>query len=265
MSNQYKNAWTTKELVILKDVNLTNTEVSNLINRSYQAVKNKRAELNINAKKSIDVWGVDEIKVLVKNKDKTNIELSKLLKRTVQAIQLKRQKLNLLAPSNNWSEDELEYLVENYFILEKKDIATFLGRSLTAILSKGNEIGLSKKNDYWNKNELELLRDNFNKSLDFIIKKIPSKSKSQIIYKKNHIKQIDDIRLEEDISSDVDFFKKNKQNRMFNLLNVLNVGESFEIENKDYPNFISSRVLIKDKIFKSKKETDLTKRVWRIN
>ncbi|WP_162174265.1 hypothetical protein [Flavobacterium daejeonense] len=45
----------------------------------------------------------------------------------------------------------------------------------------------------------------------------------------------------------------------------MEVGESFEIENKDYVNFISSRVLIKDKIFKIKKETDKTRRVWRID
>lgn len=259
--------WTKEELNVLKDTSLSNREVCEIIGRSYSAVKAKRYELNINPKKDIDYWTIEEIKTLHKNKHLNNKQLAKILNRTPQSISIKRNKLNIPYIDNKWDEEEIEYLIENYQFQSNVKTAKYIGRTVTAVNSMAYELGLTRRNDYWTIDEIKLLTENISLSSDELERIIKTKNKKQISYKKSHLKSINtnDIRNEENIEQDVPFAKGSKVARIISLLSVLEVGESFELINKEYPYFLEARAFLSKKLFKSKKETENTRRIWRLD
>ncbi len=268
MSNQYSNPWKDSEIATLKNEELSNREVSELTGRSYQAVKIKRAELGIvHAKKDIQSWTPEEIKTLIKNKHLNNQDLAKLMNRSVQAISLKRNKLKIPYAENLWDQEEIEYLVENYGVLTNKEIAIYLGRTVSSIGTMAYDLGVTKRTDYWSAHEIEVLSNNFEASLDDLEKLIPNKKRKQIIYKRCHITYTNKRNLKEDagVTDKIKYSKKSKVGEMLILLNALEVGESFEVPNKEYAYYLEAKKFIKAKIFTSKKETELTRRVWRLD
>ena len=205
-----------------------------------------------------------------KNKNKTHAQVSELIpSRTISAIQNKRVKLGLFPPSDNWTSKELEYLIINYGSEDKNTISKYLKRSSSAIMTKANEIGISRKSEHWNSSEIELLVNNNNKSVEDISFIILTKTKTQIIYKRNHLKKIDVIMDEEDISKTTPYHKESKHNRLLSILDNINVGESFEITRNDYTYyFMQCKKVLVDKIFKSKithKDHPIIRRIWRLN
>lgn len=259
--------WTEEELMILKDTSLSNREVCEITGRSYSAVKIKRRELNISPKKDIDYWTIEEIKTLQKNKHLNNKKLAKILNRTPQSISIKRNKLNIPYIDNKWDEEEIEYLIENYPHQSNIKTAKYIGRTVTAVNSMAHELGLTRRNDYWTTDEIKILSENISLSADDLEKIIKTKNKKQILYKKTHLKSVNtkNIRNEEHIDQDVLFSKGSKVARIISLLSVLEVGESFELLNNEYSYFLEARAFVQNKLFKSKKETEHSRRVWRLD
>lgn len=61
----------------------------------------------------------------------------------------------------NWTQDEKEFLKNNYLILEHKEIANRLNRSSNAVRNKCYELGLRKKSEDWTESETDLLRQHY--------------------------------------------------------------------------------------------------------
>ncbi|AZA49580.1 hypothetical protein EG346_15955 [Chryseobacterium carnipullorum] len=265
-TNQFTNPWQEKELKILNNVDLTNNEVAEQLNRSYQAVKIKRLELGIKAKSEIDYWTDQEIVFLSKNRLLSNKEISEKIGRTEQSVSLKRNRLGLSQLSKNYDEFEIEYLIVNYHEKTTKEIAEFLGRSISSIQSKAYELGITKKSEYWSKQEIKLLKTNIKKSNESL-SKLLNKSLNQIVYKKAHLKSIENRTkiIDEKIDKNVPFSTKGKLNRYIDVLSVLEVGHSFEFLNTEYHLVIQAKNYLSEKIFRTKPETKTTRRIWRLN
>lgn len=265
-TNQFSNPWTEKELKYLRDENLSINEVVNLTQRTYAAVKAKRLDLNIRGKSEIDFWTEQEIIFITKNRLLSNSEIAEKIGRTEQAVSVKRNKLGIPQISKNYDEFEIEYLIVNYHEKSTKEIADFLGRSINSVQSKAYELGITKKSEYWTKSEIEFLQKNIKLSNEKLSKSI-NKSLNQIAYKKAHLRSIEmrEKKISEDIEENVPFSSRGKINRYIDVLYVMKIGDSLEFPNNEYLLVIQAKNYLSDRLFRTKKESENTRRIWRLN
>lgn len=258
--------WSESELNVIKDSGLSHNEAAFRIGRSYAAVKAKRRLLSVVvSKKDIDYYTPEALKVLVENRHLSNPELAKLMGRSVQGIALKRQRLGIGPPSNEWEADEIEYLATFYYSKSKKEIATHLGRSVSAVTTKAGELGITRQTEYWTSAEIGVLLNNLDKS-NKELTRLVNKSESQIAYKKAYInysrkkerKQI------EGIESGVPMVYKSKQAQYLEMLMALEIEQSFLFPAKEMQHLSLAKAYIPDRIFKSKKVDEHSRRVWRL-
>lgn len=257
--------WSKEEIEIAKNKELTHNEVCEATGRSYNAVKIKRLELKVDQKRSNNLWTSKEIEILVKNRDKSSADISKMLDRTELAVSIKRQKLKLNRLSNKWEAEEIEYLVENYIEIPREEIAKYLGRTLTAVYSKISELGISSKpQGYWKKSEIKILKTNKGLGSKALSSLLPSKSISQIQYKIHHLRQIAKMEADKSGVEKNIAYSSSKTTQYAALLDALNIDESFVFPQVEYYSFLEATNLFPDKYFKTKREDENERRVWRI-
>jgi len=85
---------------------------------------------------------------------------------------------------DRWTEEEIEFLKENYNKMLYRDIAKILGRTVNSVRSKALKLGLTKREaSEWSDEEIEYLKRNYHvKPLSEIIRKLQRSEKS-IIHK----------------------------------------------------------------------------------
>ncbi|WP_343680017.1 hypothetical protein [Chryseobacterium arthrosphaerae] len=265
-SNQFSNPWTEKEIEFVCDEKLSINEVATITNRSYAAVKAKRMDLNIKGKSEIDYWSEKEIIFLTKNRLLSNAEISEQIGRSENAVSLKRNKLGVPQISKNYDEFEIEYLIVNYHEKSVKEISEFLGRSASSIQSKAYELGITKKSEYWSKSEVEFLQKNIKLSNEKLSKSI-NKSINQIAYKKAHLRSIEirEKNVSDEIEENVPFSTRGKINRYIDVLFVMKIGDSLEFPDNEYQLVIQAKSYLSERLFKTKKDKEGTRRIWRLN
>lgn len=260
--------WTPQEIDILKDISLTHNQVVEITNRTYSAVKSKRKHLKISPiTKDINYWTPGEEDIIKNNPQLTNPEIAKILNRTIQAVTLKRNRIGLFSPPDEWNEDEIKFLSQNYHKLQKKEIAEEIGRSVSAVISKAYEIGITSKKEYWTKKEITILIENphlNNESLSKII----NKTENQIAYKKAYInsrnKKVVDKSLYKELDSDIPIAYNSKSDRYADLFDLMEIGQSFEYPAAEAQHIQTAKNHFPDKIFKIKSQDEKTNRIWRI-
>jgi hypothetical protein len=260
--------WTDEEIEIVKNVQLSIKEVAKEISRTYSAVKAKRLSLGIvTEKKDVDYWKQGEVDILKNNPELTNKEIAEILRRTEQSVQLKRARLGLKGPSELWSADEIKYLKKYYFKQSKKEIADALNRSATAVMSKAYELGITKKTDYWSKVEIQILTENIQLP-NIEISRLINKTADQIAYKKAYLNSRKGNRNRnvtfEELEDNVPLEYKSKSNRYADLLEAMNVNQSFEFPTSEIQHIQAAKNLFPDKIFKIKPIDETTSRLWRL-
>ena len=125
-------------------------------------------------------WSAIEIEILKNNADKTNRQLETILAsqgfdyRVERAIEQKRRKLKLDRPSAEWTEQEIQVLLDNYQKLEDKDISAILlpHKSEGAINQKRNKLGLTK-NSRWTPEDDAVLKINYYKGVEVCFSLLP--------------------------------------------------------------------------------------------
>lgn len=124
-------------------------------------------------------WTDKEIQVLENNLTKSNAELAIIFAemgyeyRTTTSIEQKRRKLGLQNPTVFWSSKEIQVLIDNYEIMEDKQLTQLLpGKSELAINQKRQKLGLSKNNK-WTDADKQVLRDNYHKGTKICCELLP--------------------------------------------------------------------------------------------
>lgn len=111
---------------------------------------------------STTYWSRSEDTFLKQNFLKfTDEELAAKLNRTGSAVRTRRTYLHLQRfKMADFTEEEVSYIVANYYQKEIKQIAADLERPVQAIFVKCHRLGLKKKADAWSEEEIDFLRAN---------------------------------------------------------------------------------------------------------
>lgn len=136
-------------------------------------------------------WTESEIKYLIDNYHKTsNDELSKFLNRSEKSIRSKSAKLKLRKieyipkDGRDWSESEIEFLIDKFSDTRNEDIANHLKRSMKSITKKAHSLYLKKSKDHKSKmigkRNKKIGRDLNNDTLKQISKQYKSRAEFQM-------------------------------------------------------------------------------------
>lgn len=92
-------------------------------------------------------------------------EISKRLSRSKSAIRTKASDLKIVAGRNEWSQNEVDFLRENYLELGARAVAEELGRSIAAVHTRIRMVGGGRPSIgpkvEWDEKSLRYLRDNY--------------------------------------------------------------------------------------------------------
>ncbi len=110
-------------------------------------------------------WTKEEDEFLIKHNDLPRKEVADLIGRTLSSVSnryrilgLKRPRILINEKQEAWSEDDLQYLRDNYYNFSKKELAKKLRRTTSAIQNKANKLGLKKdKIQHFNKNYFDTI------------------------------------------------------------------------------------------------------------
>lgn len=118
----------------------------------------------------------------------------KELGRTEGSLRSRARRLKLTSDIKLWTEENDNYLKENWGVLPTKELMKKLGRSKYAVETRAiKTLKLAKKTiSYWSKEEDDYLKENVNKlSRDEIAKKV-GRSVSGVVSRIHHLKLLSD-------------------------------------------------------------------------
>jgi hypothetical protein len=172
--------------------------------------------------------------------------------------------------NKRWSKQDTEYLQEHYNKLDIDKLVVRLERSQEAIRWHASSLGLTEKRTpttYWSKEEEIYVAENWDKfthkdmadRLGRTVRSVTHKVHNLRIAKLLNGKS---ARLDA-IENDVPFFE-GKTSEYRKLLASLEVNQSFVFPAEDYQTIKNQTKYFPDKVFRTKQEDKLTRRVWRL-
>ena len=128
-----------------------------LPNRTWESIAYRIEVLKLPRAKAWELWSKEEEDVILKYE--TIKEMSEHLpNRTESKIYSKAIKMGKIFNENFWSEDDVEYLVNNYTSLSPAKIADKLNRSIISIYQKANDLKLKSSKYRIELNQDEVLK-----------------------------------------------------------------------------------------------------------
>lgn len=108
-------------------------------------------------------YTLEEIDIVKSNYGKlTSNEIGLLIGRSGASVKNKASELGLTKePSKTWSEQDDNYLRDNFLIMKYKDMAEHLGRSYGSVRVRCGKLGLQKNDFDWSDDNLNFLRNNY--------------------------------------------------------------------------------------------------------
>ena len=172
--------WTDKEINFFKNnySNHTNLELSKVMNKTIGAIERHATIYQLKKDDS-------HIKNIRNSKHRENVEYIKNNYQCKTAKQIANdlnlditivqrliythglQKTNNHCGKNktkkNWTQDEIDFLKENYDILTQEEISSILNRTIKSIQKKMSYLGIKKyiRNDNWSQDEINFLKENY--------------------------------------------------------------------------------------------------------
>lgn len=97
--------------------------------------------------------------------------------------------------NKKWTQEQVQFLYDNYMDMEQQEIAKTLGRTLRSIQKKMSYIGLKKfeRNDNWSKEEVKYITDTYEKTPLLRIAKHLNRSYGAVRAKGNELKLKRDV------------------------------------------------------------------------
>lgn len=178
---------------------------------------------------------------------------------------------------NKWSDREVEILTSLYNSTSFKDLQDILDRPENSIRQKAKQLGImNERNPGYTESDDELINK-------WILQKVPhsiiairlGRTISAVrkhIFKLKHSQALDrglkkvPRELTDQIESDVSIYDggNSRSHEFRQLLSALEEDQSFEYPTSEHGLLRNQIILFEQRVFKTKKETDDTRRVWRI-
>ena len=166
-------------------------EIAKKYDRSSSSVINKLKSLGIYVDSRVntkrDVW--DRVIELYKSGDKQAI-MTKYPQLQWTTVIKKMSKLGVELGGRKWTDEEMQFLKENYFKLSPKEISLHFDgrRTPDAVSTKALKAFGYSRDDDWTYDELNIVRDNYSTMpIDDLMKLLPGKTKNAIILHGNQM------------------------------------------------------------------------------
>lgn len=170
--------WSDEQIQYLKNnyknPNITISDMSKEINVPKSTLTCKLHELNL--KNDYDKthkigWTKDEEDFIINNCEYMSInKIATHIKKSPSTVSTKIAKMGLSTKykiEHYWSDEDIEYLKNNYYKSSMKTLMKKLKRSESSIEGQLTKLNIKRKNKgNWSLNEINILKDNFN-SLDY--------------------------------------------------------------------------------------------------
>jgi len=174
--------WTKEEEQYLTDnyFSTSRNDLSAYLNRSLNSITAKGSQLKLNKDwtkfRRHEAWTQEEIDYFKTNYDGCDMkEMSKILNRTERALRRQSRILDIKHNSKEkgrgfwWTVEEEQYLTDNYYSADMKEMCKRLSRQKTAIRAKARKLGLERNKEVrssgynrpWAKEETEYLKENY--------------------------------------------------------------------------------------------------------
>lgn len=141
---------------------MTIEEIMKHLNRSRSFVLNIAKELGVLKQPT---WTKREDDYLINNYNIKSIEeIATALNRTCNAVVCRSGVLNIRNKSTikEWSDDEINVLIEKYGKIDNKDLADILNRDVVSIKNKAVKLRITREpSELWREEEVELLMSNY--------------------------------------------------------------------------------------------------------
>lgn len=178
-----KKKWTKSEdeLLIKEFSTKTNKELADIFDRSAKSIIQHAHTLNLHKDKQT-LWKDDEVEFLKShyNVDMTPLDIAKELKRSVSSVKSKAFAVGL-ADNAEWTQEQIDYLIDNYCYKTNDEIGKKIGRSGQAVSYKAFELSLSI-NENWSDDEINIIKTNYlNKTMHELQQLLPEKTKGDIL------------------------------------------------------------------------------------
>ena len=178
-----KKRWTKNEekLLIEEFPIKSNKELVSIFNRSEQSIIQHAHSLGLYKNKQI-LWSDSEVEFLKKhyNNDMTPVDIANNLKRSASSVKSKAFAIGL-ADNIKWSQDQIDYLIDNYCYKTNEEIGKKIGKSEQAVSYKAFELSLTIS-DNWTDSEINIIKTNYlNKTMNELQQLLDGRTKGDIL------------------------------------------------------------------------------------
>lgn len=175
--------WTKDEekLLIKEFPTKSNRELAEIFNRSEKSIIQHAHVLNLYKNKQ-SLWNDDEVEFLKQhyNQDMRPSEIAKRLDRSVSSIKSKAFAIGL-ADNIQWTQQQIDYLTDNYCYKTNEEIGKKIGKSAQAVSYKAFELSLSI-NENWSDDEIDIIKTNYlNKTMNELQQLLSGRTKGDIL------------------------------------------------------------------------------------
>ena len=178
-----RKKWTKpEEEMLIKEFPIrTNKELSEMFGRSEKSIIQRANMLKLHKNKQV-LWKAEEVEFLTKhyNVDMSPSEIAKSLSRSSSSVKSKAFAIGL-ADNVEWTQDQIDYLIDNYCYKTNDEIGKKIGRSGQAVSYKAFELSLSV-NENWSDDEINIIKTNYlNKTMNELQQLLQGKTKGDIL------------------------------------------------------------------------------------
>lgn len=178
-----RKKWTkSEEQMLIKEFPVrTNKELAEMFNRSEKSIIQRAHILKLHKNKQA-LWEDSEVEFLKNhyNTDMTTTEIAKTLNRSVGSVKSKAFAIGL-ADNVEWTQDQIDYLIDNYCYKTNEEIGKKIGRSGHAVSYKAFELSLSVNED-WSNDEINIIKTNYlNKTMSELQQLLHGRTKGDIL------------------------------------------------------------------------------------
>ena len=175
-------------------------------------------------------------------------------------VKLKRNK--------RWTAEDRQFVIDNYTILGVKQLAEATGRTEDSLRQFASQQKLTSRNktEIWTREDLLFVRKNYRKMSVAEIAKQLDRTKSSVAHKITQMNVAESMLPTVDTSSiqkGVPYYQ-GKQSEYRALMIAMNVNDSFEYPTNERQTIVNCMPYFQDRLFKTKKIDDNTRRIWRI-
>lgn len=178
-----RKKWTKQEEeMLIKEFPVrTNKELAEMFGRSEKSIIQRANILKLYKNRQV-LWKTEEVEFLTKhyNVDMLPSEIAKSLNRSVSSVKSKAFAIGL-ADNVEWTQDQIDYLIDNYCYRTNDEIGKKIGRSVQAVSYKAFELSLSI-NENWSDDEINIIKTNYlNKTMNELQQLLQGKTKGDIL------------------------------------------------------------------------------------